>query len=283
MSFLCPKCEHARLKSGVCEECGYVLKLRCYKCGHINIPSARFCGVCGRGMTFGIRAKSFVNRRISFIQKMRVRRFALGLVFGALLILFAFGSMGMKGSENDFSCTATADSLKLSTSDFISAPPLPTEAKPLPELFENSISDYFSTQDCHRPVGLEDLKYCVNAVRESLSASQNEHNTACEYMINLGNFADRNAITRANAAMAIFYLLSDALNLRYRDFPQECGYNDIPRFHFLTVPANALAKYKIALARDERRFGINDVLTLSELKAAATDVMRALVGHSPAS
>ena len=98
----CPKCETGKLNAaGNCGICGYSLRNKCSDCGHLNIPGARFCGGCGQGMTALIRAQTFVNRQVSFMQRLKMRRFATGLAFGGLLSFFAFGSMGMQGNHEN--------------------------------------------------------------------------------------------------------------------------------------------------------------------------------------
>jgi class 3 adenylate cyclase/tetratricopeptide (TPR) repeat protein len=47
----CPGCERDNPRSNAyCENCGIRLVATCTRCGHINSPSALFCGACGTGL-----------------------------------------------------------------------------------------------------------------------------------------------------------------------------------------------------------------------------------------
>ena len=92
----CPRCDNLLSKSGHCSVCGYQVKVTCHHCGHYNIPTAKYCGRCGRGTTFAIRYRKKLNSLLDPFQQIRIKRFFAGIAFGTLLALFAFSSMGMK-------------------------------------------------------------------------------------------------------------------------------------------------------------------------------------------
>lgn len=97
----CPRCDNLLNKNGHCSICGYQVKVRCHQCGHLNIPTAKYCGGCGKGTTFTVRYRNIVNNLLNPFQQIKIKRFFAGIAFGSLLALFAFGSMGMKYNPTD--------------------------------------------------------------------------------------------------------------------------------------------------------------------------------------
>ncbi len=271
MFSLCPRCENGKLDStGKCVQCSYTLRSKCEECGYYNIPTARFCGGCGRAMSFKLRLHQAINRHLNLLQKFRIRKFATGAAFGGMLALFAFGSMGMR-ADVDLPATARVIQSQHVVTDFY---------KPFALSFEAGLKEMQKTIDSHRKAGLADLTSVVDllihhlrpvAIKAGIERLPAE--SAGAYSKALYNFSRSKSMTRGSTTVVMFHFLSDLLDFQYRDFSQDSRYSDIPRFHFLTVPANALTSLGINLARNEEVFGINDSLTIGQLFDCAREVM----------
>ncbi len=273
MFSLCPRCDNGKLDStGRCMQCAYTLRTRCNGCGHYNIPTSRFCGGCGQAMTLKLRLQQMINRHISFIQKIRIRKFAAGAAFGGMLALFAFGSMGMRSDLELQPATSLTEEQNIHlTGEFM---------QPFALSFEAELSELRRELDPNRKAGLADLTQVVDLLIRHLrpvainaGATRLPAESAGYYAKALHNFSKSKSMTRGSTTIILFHFLSDLLDFQYRDFSQDSKYNDIPRFHFLTVPANALTSLGMNIAREEEVFGINDSLTTGQLLDYARDVM----------
>ncbi|KAF1080074.1 MAG: hypothetical protein GQF41_3541 [Candidatus Rifleibacterium amylolyticum] len=272
MFSLCPRCDNGKLDStGKCMQCGYTLRTRCNGCGHFNIPTSRFCGGCGQAMTLKLRIQQVINRHIDFIQKIRLRKFATGAAFGGLLALFAFGSMGMRADEDILPTTSIAINQQQLKAEF---------SQPFALSFEADLREIRRELDPHRKADLTDLSRVVDLlirhlrpVAKNAGATRLPAESAGLYAKTLHNFSKSKGMTRGGTTVILFHFLSDLLDFKYRDFSQESRYSDIPRFHFLTVPANAMNSMGVHIARDESVFGINDSLTVGQLLDYAREVM----------
>ena len=272
MFSLCPRCDNGKLdKTGKCLQCGYTLREKCDVCGHYNIPVARFCGGCGRAMSLKLRLQQAINQNISFLQKTRIRKFAAGATFGAMLAFFAFGSMGMR---------ADVDLAPANLATTLQQKPATNFRQPFSPAFNLELSEMRQNLDPHRQAGLTDLTSVIDLLIKHLrplaqkaGAKRLPAESAGAYTRTLHNFARDKSMTRGGTTLILFHFLSDLLDIKYRDFSQESTYSDIPRFHFLTVPANALSALGVDIARDEKVFGINDNMTVGQLFDFALNVM----------
>ncbi len=267
----CPRCDNLLSRSGHCSICGYQVKVTCQHCGHLNIPTAKYCGGCGRGTTISIRYRILLNSIFNPFQQIRIKRFFGGIAFGTLLGLFAFSSMGMK---------------------YYAPEALPEEQAVVPVQCEKSVlnSNILKSIDSD----LEEI--CSNKDRNKVASSKE----LCEVMDvmikNLNHIAFRlnkkkypldnaesyleqehsikkaETTTRGNAAILFFAYLSDLFELKYKDFAKGSSYSDIPRFNIMEAPSTALKNYDIKIAASEKRFGVNDEITLGELCIAARRV-----------
>jgi len=265
----CPKCETGTIgKIGCCSNCGYTLRIKCEDCGHPNIPSARFCGVCGYGMTFSIRLSIFVNRKINYLNRIRVKKFAAGLSFGILLTFFAFGSMGMvyETSNTDLN------------------PPRQKKAAPvLSQSFSKKIKtqlkSLFKGHDVSINASIDDMASIIEILGNNLQPLATKFNSVRspsasleDYSSPLQNFSSNNGLTRGAASMILFSFISDLLEVNYRDFSQETRFSDIPRFHFLNAPVNALLQYDINFAEDSEVFQSHVPVSRQQLFNAAVKI-----------
>ncbi len=268
MFSFCPKCEAGKLNAaGTCQVCGYSLRTRCSSCGHLNIPGARFCGGCGQGMTILVRLQNQVNLNLSYLSRFRIRKFATGLAFGGLLTFFAFGSMGMQSNleEGQLSHKYLANRTFEFKNDFAIQ-------------FEKDLLTLCKKSD--KEATVDDLNQVVDLLIQHLKPIARRLNrvrlpadTSSEYTGSLRNFSQSGMVTRGSSAMVFFQFLSDFLEFNYRDFPQESSYNDIPRFHFMCVPAAALRNLGLELARSQDNFGITDPISLKEICNAARTIV----------
>lgn len=271
MFSLCPRCENGKLDStGKCLQCKYTLRDKCEECGHYNIPTARFCGGCGYAMSFTLRLQQSINNHLNLLQKIKIRKFVTGAAFGGMLALFAFSSMGMRANVN-LPVTAEVNQNNQVVADFY---------KPFALNFEAELKEMQSTIDPHRKAGLADLTTVIDMLIRHLrpiamkaGIERLPAESAGTYSKALYNFSRSKSMTRGSTTVVVFHFLSDLLDFQYRDFSQDSRYSDIPRFHFLTVPANALTSLGINLARNAELFGINDSLTIGQLFDCAREIM----------
>lgn len=271
MFSLCPRCDNGKLDStGRCVQCGYTLRHKCEICGNYNIPSARFCGGCGRALSFKLRLRQIINQHLSLLQKIKIRKFAAGAAFGSMLALFAFGSMGMH-SERELSQPArTIKPVSAQRTDF---------QQPFALSFAEDLDELRRELDPNRKAVMADLTAVVDLLIRHLrplaitaGIERLPAESAAVYAKSLHNFSTKN-MTRGSTTVVFFHFLSDLLDFQYRDFSQEGRFSDIPRFHFLTVPANALTTLGVNIARNDDIFGINDNLTTGQLLDYARDIM----------
>ncbi|MBU1107463.1 MAG: hypothetical protein KKB51_12405 [Candidatus Riflebacteria bacterium] len=220
-------------------------------------------------MSFRLRLQQKINHHVSYLQKLKFRKFATGAAFGGLLAIFAFGSMGMRA---DMEIPAVISPLnQLPAAEFY---------KPFALSFEADLKGIRRKLDPHRQAGLAEITNAVDLLIRHLrpiaiktGAIRLPAESAGFYTKALHNFSKTKNMTRGSTTMILFHFLSDLLDLQYRDFSQEGAYSDIPRFHFLTVPANALNSLGVKIARNAETFGVTDQLSVGQLLDIVRDVM----------
>jgi hypothetical protein len=266
----CPRCESYELDScGNCQKCGYTLRTVCAGCGCKNVPLAKFCGQCGQGMTLKIRLSMLINRRFSSLYRIRFRKFAAGLTFGGLLGVFAFGSMGMRSDAvNDFNNKASMPVIEQSFTNnhFTSA--------------IARLNEFRNSRDPEQPVKAGDLQALTAILLQHLRLFNSEstsfaNKSAIDYLNSIKNFSRQGSLNRGSVAMLFFNLATEVLDLTYKDFPDHATYKDIPRFHFLHIPANALTELGINISRNQKEFGMQDQVTINQLFYAGHALLQA--------
>ncbi len=270
MFSFCPKCETGRLNaSGTCELCGYSLRVKCSDCSHLNIPGARFCGGCGKGMSLLVRFQSQINSQLDCLQKLKMRRFATGIAFGSLLTFFAFGSMGMQGNHEGGKLVSNY----FQTQQFKFHADFAVQ-------FEKDLTALCQHRKKGKTAGSADLNQIMDLLIKHLKPVAQKYNksrvpadSCLDYSRSIQNYARSREVTRGSSAMMLFHFLSDFLEFNYRDFPQESAYTDIPRFNYLCVPTNALKNLGIDLARNSDEFGTTDSIGIEQLCDAAKTII----------
>ena len=272
----CPRCDNLLSKTGHCSVCGYQVKVTCRHCGHFNIPTAKFCGGCGKGTTLAVRYRKKLNSFLNPFQQIKLKRFFAGIAFGTLLALFAFSSMGMK---------------------YYAPEALPEKEEIIPISYDESVlnstilksltsdlDNFCLEKDLSENATLDELKVVVNIMIRNLNHISQRINkkkfpldSAESYLEQEHSIKREMELTRGNTALMFFAYLSDVLELKYKDFTQGSSYDDIPRFNIMDAPANALKKYNIKLAESNENFGVNDKVTLGELCEAAKEVAKITV------
>ncbi len=270
MFSFCPKCETGRLNSsGNCELCGYSLRVKCSDCGHLNIPGARFCGGCGKGMSLLVRFQSQINLHLNSFQKLKMRRFATGIAFGSLLTFFAFGSMGMQSNHEDGKIVSSY----FQTHQFKFKADFAMQ-------FEKDLVSLCHNRKKGKNAGSADLNQIIDLlikhlkpVAQKLNKTRVPADSCLDYSRSIQNYSKSREATRGSSAMMLFSFLSDFLEFNYRDFAQESSYTDIPRFNFMCVPTNALKNLGIDLARSADDFGATDAISMEQLCDAAKTII----------
>ena len=267
----CPRCDNLLSRNGHCSICGYQVKVTCHHCGHLNIPSAKYCGGCGRGTSFSIRYRKLLNSFLNPFQQIKLKRFFAGITFGGLLALFAFSSMGMK---------------------YYAPEALPDEEAVIPVKCEDSVlkSNILKSLDadidevCHdkdrnKIASSKELSEIMDAMIKNLNHIAYRINKkkypldSCEaYFEQEPSIKKSDTTTRGTAALLFFAYLSDLFELKYKDFAKGSSYTDIPRFNIMEAPSSALKTYNIKIAASDERFGVNEEITLDELCKAARHV-----------
>ncbi|EKD82588.1 MAG: hypothetical protein ACD_39C01199G0001 [uncultured bacterium] len=186
-----------------------------------------------------------------------------------MLAFFAFGSMGMRADSELPAPTSTPYQRHITEFH-----------KPFALSFEADLDEMRKNLDPHRQAGLADLTSMVDLLIRHLrpiaidaGATRMPAESAGIYAKALHNFSKSKNMTRGSTTVILFHFLSDLLDFQYRDFSQESKYSDIPRFHFLTVPANALSSLGVNIARNDEVFGINDHLTVGQMFDYAREIM----------
>jgi len=198
-----------------------------------------------------------LNHHLSYFSRLKIRRFAAGLAFGALLGTFAFGSMGMHSQSS---------SLKPQNHHF--------QSSSLNNLQHDQLflelSNFRNSRDSQSQVKFNDLKKFTEILLTNLP-SVNEANRASNWQpdeaaTHLQKARIVGTVNRGQVAMLLFNLTSEFLNLNYRDFAEiSPRFSDIPRFHFLSAPTSALSSLGIELNRNEKEFGSADPISIEEL------------------
>ncbi|NCB40930.1 MAG: zinc ribbon domain-containing protein [Erysipelotrichia bacterium] len=265
----CPRCETGKFNSsGICSHCGYSLRTACPECAYPNIPDARFCGSCGCGLNWPVRLQDFLNRKLNYLQKFKIKKFATGLAFGTLLTFFAFGTMGMQTTDN---VVHTQSHDRVQQIKFHSE---------FAFNFDKELAIFCQNRDLKQNISHRDFNAILDLLIKHLRPIAEQQNkkrkpgaSSNVYAQMLHNFSHSDNVTRGSSAMTLFHFLSDFLELNYRDFSQETSYNDIPRFHFMSAPAAALKSLNIKLAREENTFGIKDAVSLEQICTAAKNIV----------
>lgn len=267
----CPRCDNLLSRSGHCTICGYQVKVTCHHCGHLNIPTAKYCGCCGRGTSFSIRYRKVLNSIFNPFQQIRIKRFFGGIAFGTLLALFAFSSMGMK---------------------YYAPEALPEEPAVVPVQYEKSVlnsnilksidsdlEEICADKDRKKIASLKELCQIMNVMIKNLNHIALRINkkkypleSAELYLEQEPSIKKAEKTTRANAAILFFAYLTDFFELKYKDFAKGSSYSDIPRFNIMEAPSSALKSFGIKIASSDERFGINEGITLDELCKATRHV-----------
>lgn len=268
----CPRCETGKLDStGTCKRCRYSLRVPCGSCRHPNIPGAQFCGSCGFGLNLSMRLKRGINQQVSFFQRLKIKKFVTGLAFGLFLSFFAFGTMGMI-TDKDYKM-----------------PPQPltnhraatiNQSSGLSRHFSKDLAKFMANTDMSKEATVKDLENIIELLIKYLAPIAEKANktkflaeSAICYSGSLHNFSRQKGLTRGGTAMILFHFLADFLEVNYRDFSAESNYADIPRFHFLSVPAAALDNLGFTIAENTNNFGVNKPVRMDELLNVAQNVI----------
>ncbi len=259
----CPRCDSNCIDSaGNCGSCGYTLRITCNKCGNKSIPTARFCGKCGSALNLNTWLKQKFRENSTLASRLKFRKFAAGIAFGTFLGIFAFGSMGMHSESASFnrptSSLTPVSSLRIAKAS----------------IFEQ-LNEFRNSRDPRGFVSLGDLRNFSEVITRNLS-SVNEAETTrlwqpCtsdEQIAKIRAFCHKNRPSRSGVAMLLFNIATEYLGINHRDFTENCHFSDIPRFHFLSIPTQALYSMGINLEKNSKEFGCNDSVTVEELYCA---------------
>lgn len=271
---LCPRCDSVLDRNGHCAICNYQVKVSCSRCGHQNIPTAKFCGGCGKGRTVSVRYRRQVNSLFNPFQQMKIKRFFAGIAFGTLLALFACSSMGMKYSTSeelrDVKGGITEVKSEIS-GDILDSHILKKVSADLEDFcLERKEDDKASSGELNAIIDI--MIRNLNHIAQRVNKSKQPLDTAHEYLEQKRNIKQGEKATRGTSGLMFFAYMSDLLELQYKDYAKGSSYTDIPRFNYMEAPSSALKNHGIKIAASDERFGVNEEITLGELCDAAKQV-----------
>jgi ribosomal protein L37E len=268
----CPRCDEAHLdQSGVCPLCQYSFKVSCFGCGHKNIPHAKFCGNCGKGVTLKIRLKKWFNDNVSYINKFKLKKFAAGFCFGIFLAMFAFGSANSENNEtNSFDATQTQMAFSTSQNQsFFSVGAL----KDLCQWKANLTSSQSATYKDLIKVSNILLKHLKPQLSQEVSPQLESESNAYLKYVNPNGSNLNSLITRGTAALFLYHMAADIFQFSYKDFSGMREFDDIPRFHALSVPVEALETLGVHICKNSNVLGKHENLTIENLFSLANSLL----------
>ncbi|NLM18385.1 MAG: hypothetical protein GX221_11800 [Candidatus Riflebacteria bacterium] len=268
----CPRCERGTLNhNGSCKQCGYQVRRRCTSCGFTNVQYARYCGGCGQAMSEFRRIYKSLDKKVSFVQAMNIKKFASGLFFGLLLVIFAFGSMGMKRFVEDIDIPHTE-----TTPEFVR----PSFESANMKGFKNEVQGFFEEKDLSQRANLEDLFAIMDGMMKQLNPKlkylvrdRYPLDTALEYYNKIQNFPKTENISKGMAYLMMFSYASDLFELKYGNFADKSLYKNIPKFHFMAAPAAALDSIGIRSADENGNLDLNSDISIESLCDMASAII----------
>ena len=269
---LCPRCDSLLDANSHCNNCNYQVKVHCSHCGHFNIPTAKFCGGCGKGTTVSVRYRRKVNSLLNPFQQIKIKRFFAGLAFGTLLALFACTSMGMKYYVPELNETREKKQI-------VSALDESVMNSYILKNVNSDLEDFCLEREKTKVATCGELNAIVdiliknlNHIAYRINKNKKPLDTALDYLDQQKCLKQSGNATRGTVALMLFAYLSDLFELKYKDFTKGTGYSDIPKFNLMEAPCSALKKHNIKIAISEDRFGVNEEITLGELCEAAKQI-----------
>ena len=272
----CPKCD-APLSDpeAGCPACGHQWHLRCGTCGKPNIPRAVYCGGCGLAIRWQDRIWQRWERSLLPLTRQRIRGFASGMAFGGLVTVFAFGSMGM-----------TSPTWRTMTPAWeMTRPGVKAPATEPGRQLQADLESYLDSQsDPSRPLSQRDLVRVGNLLLERFGRVVDpddirpgpNFNGAMRYLQSLqrgGEDPGASPVKRGDVAVFFYRLMKDLFEIPIVE-NATLQYSDIPRFHFMNLPVETLEALGLHLARGNKVFGGEDVVSLSWLSQRSIEVVR---------
>lgn len=275
MREFCPRCETPLLKNSTgCQTCGYRVMTACSSCGHANVPQAVFCGSCGTGMHFTTRVRQRWEGLVSPPTRIRLKNLTAGFLFGGILALFAFGSMGMshptQGKVQPIWAPAEVE--------------MPFTS-PAARNAYSSVAEWKAGEESNRRATLADLvkvgdlllQKCQPIAPGPIDSVSQDGSDSQRFLQNLGSLAQEKEVApvrRADAAMFFFRLAAELFSMQA---PENSTYKfaDIPRYHYLNIPVESLEAIGIRIARETELFGGEDPLTITDLSTVSLDFLKA--------
>ncbi|NLI75469.1 MAG: zinc ribbon domain-containing protein [Candidatus Riflebacteria bacterium] len=274
MRDFCPRCETPfGANAATCPACGYRVTVPCPTCGKPNVAQAMFCGACGTGMHLSTRLTRRWEAMASLSTRLRLKNLGAGFLFGSVLALFAFGSMGM--SRPDLTRVQPVWERAEVESPFAT--------KAGRSVFAN-LTDWKAAQEEDRHATLGDLvkvgdlllQSCHPVGSEGPSGAVGEAG-ARRFLQNLGSRLPNEApapLRRSEAALFFYRMAGELLSLKVSD-NSSYRFADIPRYHYLNIPAESLEAIGVRIAREPELFGGEDPLTVADLSEISKDFLKA--------
>jgi hypothetical protein len=226
-------------------------------------------------MNLNLRLKKWIHAKVTFFTRARAKKFATGFSFGILMSAFAFGSMGMHSDEKN-TLEFQQFSQQISTVDIESRGFF--AAKALMDL-----NNWQGSLALNKHASLNDLLLASNITLKNLRSALSMDKSidlpisSSKYLTGLQNTeANLNkALSRATAAQFLFSFASDLFGFDYKNFSGETSFKDIPKFHYLNIPAEALTLIGVPICRNSMELGMHDKLTVLELNELMKSIILA--------
>ncbi len=274
MRDFCPRCETPfGANATICSSCGYRVTVPCPTCGRPNVAQAMFCGGCGTGMHLTTRLTRRWEAVASLSTRLRLKNLGAGFLFGSVLALFAFGSMGMSRPE----ATRVQPVWERSEAE-----------SPFATITGRSVfatlTDWKAGQEAERPATLADLVKVGDLLLQSCHPVGGDgpygaggEGDARRFLQNMGSrLPDEGPapLRRSEAALFFYRMAGELLSLKVSD-NSSYRFADIPRFHYLNIPVESLEAIGVRIAREPELFGGEDPLTVADLSEISTDFLKA--------
>jgi hypothetical protein len=204
----------------------------------------------------------------------QARELAAGFMFGGILFLFAFGTMGM--SNPDFAHPVA--------STHVSTVENPFRSQPGPMAGER-LSRPAERETRHREATHADLVRIGNILIEAFSPvvdpeGQNPHRQALadslRYLQSLESSEEDLSdipLKRSDVAIFLYRMIGELFEVPVAEDPVY-KYSDLPKYHYMNVPVEMLEQFGIKLSREPAVFGSEDVVSVEWLSGLSLDLVR---------
>ena len=277
MRIVCPRCESPNSKSvNKCVACSYPFRVGCPACSAKNVIGARFCGSCGEGLGVATRLRSKWEQLVSFRSRLKLKNFSIGFALGGLISIFAFGSVGMNATQQNFSAQSMPGSLPPIQAEKYSAHLPAYSAQDLGFVLPEAVKSFdlakawLASDSPWANATFQDIlmlgRLVLYPFTKLTEQTPGELDTS-SFLPVPENYSPENGhrpIDRSTMTLFFFKLVQNGLKVTPPP-PPATTRQDIPRFHFMNLPIFTLTSVGLDVCRNEKYFGAKDNISRAEL------------------